>query len=77
MITRVADTGIGISPEDMDKLFIAFRQIDTGVARSYEGTGLGLSICKKLVELLGGDIWVESESGVGSTFSFTLPLVKE
>ncbi len=77
LITRVADTGIGINSEDMDKLFKAFRQIDTGVARRYEGTGLGLSICKKLVEMLGGDIWVESEWGVGSTFSFTLPLLKE
>ena len=77
LITRVADTGIGINSEDMDMLFKAFRQIDTGIARRYEGTGLGLSICKKLVEILGGDIWVESERGVGSTFSLVLPLLKE
>jgi len=77
LITRVVDTGIGINSEDTGKIFKAFRQIDTGLARQYEGTGLGLSICKKIVEILGGDIWVESEWGKGSTFSFTLPLLKE
>jgi PAS domain S-box-containing protein len=74
LVTRVVDTGIGIRPEDLGKLFQAFRQIDTGLSRSYEGTGLGLSICKKLVEMLGGGISVESEWGVGSTFTFRLPL---
>ncbi len=74
LVTRVADTGIGIKPEDMDKLFKPFRQIETGLARRYAGTGLGLSICKKLVETLGGEIWVESEWGVGSAFTFTLPI---
>jgi signal transduction histidine kinase/HAMP domain-containing protein len=77
LITRVVDTGIGIKPEDVDKLFKAFQQIDTGVARKHEGTGLGLSICKKLVEMLGGEIWVESEWGIGSTFNFTLPVDRE
>ena len=72
--TRVRDTGIGIKPEDMDKLFQPFRQIDTGLTRRHEGTGLGLSICQKLVQLLGGKIGVESEWGKGSTFTFTLPL---
>ncbi len=57
LVTRVVDTGIGIKPEDMDKLFQAFRQVDTGLTRRYEGTGLGLSICKKLVKMLGGEIW--------------------
>jgi signal transduction histidine kinase len=72
----VQDTGIGIKPEDMPKLFQAFCQIDTGLARKHEGTGLGLSICKKLVTMLGGEIWAESEYGVGSKFSFTLPIEK-
>ena len=74
LVTRVVDTGIGIKPEDMGKLFEAFRQIETGLARRHEGTGLGLSICKRLGEMLGGEIWVESEWGVGSTFTFTLPV---
>ncbi len=75
--TCIIDTGIGIKPEDMQVLFKPFQQIDTGITRQYEGTGLGLSICKRLVELLGGQIWVESEWGKGSTFIFTLPLTKE
>jgi PAS domain S-box-containing protein len=75
--TRVRDAGIGIKPEDMDKLFQPFRQIDTGLTRRHEGTGLGLSICQKLVQLLGGKIGVESEWGVGSTFTFTLPVREE
>ncbi len=70
---QVIDTGIGIKGEDMDRLFKPFRQIDCGITRRYEGTGLGLSICKKLVQMLGGAIWVESEWGKGSTFHFTLP----
>ena len=74
LVTRVVDTGIGIKPENIDKLFKAFHQLDTGLARQQEGTGLGLSICKKLVQMLGGDIQAESEWGAGSTFSFTLPL---
>jgi PAS domain S-box-containing protein len=73
VLVRVVDMGIGIKPEDMDRLFRPFRQIDAGVTRRYEGTGLGLSICKKLVDLLGGAIWAESEWGKGSTFCFTLP----
>jgi signal transduction histidine kinase/putative methionine-R-sulfoxide reductase with GAF domain len=74
VVTRVVDTGIGIKHDDMDKLFEAFRQIDTGVARRHEGTGLGLSICRRLTEMLGGEIWAESEWGMGSTFAFTLPI---
>lgn len=72
LVTRVVDTGIGIKPEDMGKLFQAFRQVDVGLTRNHEGTGLGLSICKRLVEKLGGRIWVESEWGVGSVFAFTI-----
>ena len=72
--TSVKDTGIGISPEDRDKLFKAFQQIETGLSRRFEGTGLGLSICKRLVELLGGEINAHSEGpGKGATFTFTLP----
>ena len=70
----VKDTGIGIAQENINSLFVPFKQVDTGLTRKYEGTGLGLSICKRLVELLGGKIWVDSESGRGSTFNFTLPL---
>ena len=70
----VQDTGIGIKAEDIPTVFQEFRQIDTGLTRQHEGTGLGLAICKKLVTLLGGQIRVESKLGVGSTFSFTLPI---
>jgi len=72
--TRIQDTGIGIAPEGADKLFRAFQQIETGLSRRFEGTGLGLSICKKLVELLGGEIHAHSAGlGQGATFTFTLP----
>ncbi len=74
VITKVTDTGIGIKPEDLDKLFVPFKQIDTGLTRQYEGTGLGLSICKRIIDLLDGKIWAESEWGKGSSFIFSLPL---
>ncbi len=74
LMTRISDTGIGIKPEDLRTLFKPFQQIDTGLTRQYEGTGLGLSICKRLVDLLGGQITVQSEWMKGSTFIFTLPL---
>jgi PAS domain S-box-containing protein len=70
---QVADQGIGIRKEDMGKLFQQFQQLDTGSARHYPGTGLGLVITKKLVELHGGTVSVESESGVGSVFSARFP----
>jgi signal transduction histidine kinase len=70
----VSDTGIGISPEDQAKIFEEFRQVGTDYAHKTEGTGLGLTLAKKFVELHGGKIWVESEVGKGSTFSFTLPI---
>jgi GAF domain-containing protein len=69
----VSDTGIGISPEDQAKIFEEFRQVGGDYAHKREGTGLGLTLAKKFVELHGGRIWVESEVGKGSTFSFTLP----
>ncbi|MDP2215794.1 MAG: PAS domain S-box protein [Methanolobus sp.] len=71
----VRDTGIGISEEDLDRLFLPFKQIDSQLSRQYNGSGLGLSIVKKLVELHGGDISVESKVGEGSTFAFTIPLI--
>jgi PAS domain S-box-containing protein len=77
LVTRVIDTGIGITPEGMDLIFQPFRQLDSGITRQHEGTGLGLSICKRLVETMGGRIWVESDWGKGSCFTFTLPLEKE
>jgi PAS domain S-box-containing protein len=73
----VADTGMGIRRENLDKLFHPFRQLDTGLTRQHEGTGLGLAICKRLVGRLGGTITVESEWGKGSTFLCTLPIDPE
>ena len=69
----VNDTGIGIAPEDQEKVFEEFRQVGTA-AKKIEGTGLGLTLCRKFVELHGGRIWVKSQEGVGSTFTFTIPL---
>jgi signal transduction histidine kinase len=74
VIISVSDTGIGIHNKDLNKIFQPFLQVDIGLNRKYEGTGLGLSICKKLVQLMGGNIWVESEYGQGSVFAFKLPL---
>jgi signal transduction histidine kinase len=73
----VTDTGIGIKSGDFQKIFQPFRQIDTGLARNYEGTGLGLAICRRLAELLGGEICAESEWGKGSTFTVVLPVRSE
>jgi PAS domain S-box-containing protein len=69
----VRDTGIGIPSDRMDRLFASFSQVDASTTRRYGGTGLGLAISKRLVELMGGTMWVESEEGAGSTFHVDLP----
>lgn len=68
----VKDTGIGIKPENLSKVFDSFTQSDSTTTRKYGGTGLGLAICKKLVDLMGGNIWVDSKFGEGSSFYFTI-----
>ncbi|MEO5352910.1 MAG: PAS domain S-box protein [Magnetococcus sp. XQGC-1] len=73
LLFSVTDTGIGIAAEHIQHIFGHFTQADSGISRHYGGTGLGLAISKRLVELMGGRIWVESQLGQGSTFYFTLP----
>ena len=70
----IIDTGIGISPKDQEKLFKPFTQIDSSRSRKYAGTGLGLALVKEIVECHGGKVWVESEPGKGSNFTFELPI---
>jgi signal transduction histidine kinase len=72
----VADTGVGIAPEDQEAVFEEFRQVGTA-AKKVEGTGLGLALSRKFVELHGGRLWVKSQLGMGSTFTFTLPLTTQ
>ncbi len=70
----VCDTGPGIALVDQAKIFEEFQQADSSITRKKGGTGLGLSIAKRIIEMHGGRIWVESEPGKGSTFCFTLPV---
>ena len=72
----VTDTGVGIAPEDQEAIFEEFRQVGTS-DKKVEGTGLGLALSRKFVELHGGRIWVQSQEGVGSTFTFTIPVRSE
>jgi signal transduction histidine kinase len=75
VIISVTDTGIGIAKEDQEAIFEEFRQAGGSYAQKREGTGLGLTLTRRFVEMHGGKIWVESQVGKGSTFTFTLPLV--
>jgi len=71
---RIKDSGIGIDKKDIEKLFQPFQQIDSAASRNYQGTGLGLALVKSFVEMHGGNIWVDSEKGKGSIFTFTIPV---
>ena len=73
-LVSVSDTGPGLSEADQKKIFEEFRQADSSSTRKKGGTGLGLSIAKRIIEMHGGRIWVESNLGKGSTFRFTLPV---
>jgi signal transduction histidine kinase len=73
LVLSVSDPGVGIPPRELDKIFDRFHRVDGDLAQRVSGTGLGLAICRGLVEAHGGRIWVESEPGSGSTFTFSLP----
>ncbi len=75
VVVKIQDTGIGINQEDQKYIFDKFRQVDSAEAREYPGSGLGLALARNLVEMHGGRIWVESEVGRGSTFTFVLPVI--
>lgn len=72
-LLSVSDTGIGMKPEELPNLFQPFHQLDSGLTRKHEGTGLGLSICRKIIEMMGGSIFVESRLGQGSVFTIRFP----
>ena len=73
----IQDTGTGISEDKISELFKAFNPLDSSMTRCYSGMGLGLAICKHIIELHGGEIWLETKKGVGTKFIFTLPITKE
>ncbi len=73
ILTQIRDSGMGIAPEHLDRIFERFYRVPLPAGERVEGSGLGLSICKAIVEEHGGQIWVESTVGTGSTFSFTVP----
>ena len=73
MVFTVSDTGIGMTPEQLARLFEAFSQADAATTRKYGGTGLGLALSRRLCRMMGGDVTVESEAGRGSTFTIRLP----
>ncbi len=76
-LISVADTGIGIKPEDQERIFLEFEQVNSNDSPTFEGTGLGLKLVQQFVELHGGRVWVESALGQGSTFRFTIPIRSE
>ncbi len=73
----ISDTGVGIKAEDLSRIFNVFEQVDQSYSRQQQGTGLGLGLTRRLVELHGGRIWVESELGKGSTFYFTIVTIPD
>ncbi len=77
LVFAVSDTGMGIPSTKLSSIFDSFTQADSSTSRSHGGSGLGLAICGRLVSLMGGSIWVESEPGKGSTFSFSMPLSRQ
>ena len=74
ILVSVRDTGVGIPPDQMEKIFGKFTQVDSSSTKRYGGTGLGLALSRQIIEKLGGKIWAESSVGVGSTFHFTFPV---
>ena len=75
VVMSVRDRGIGIPPEQLRAVFQRFHRVDTSLTRASGGMGLGLAICERIVELHGGEVWAESQLGVGSTFYLALPVV--